>query len=133
MTITLHNIEGMDPPVGYSHATAARGDLIVHVSGQVGADDDGVVADGLTAQTERALRNVARALEAAGATMQDVVKSTFYVVGWDPSQFDALVAGAMAVQADHPSRDAALTLVGVQSLFDPAHLIEIEAVAVVDS
>ena len=26
--------------------------------------------------------------------MQDVVKSTFYVVGWDPSQFDALVAPA---------------------------------------
>ncbi len=54
-----------------------------------------------------------------------------YVVGWDPSQFEALVTGLMAAQVDHPFPDAPLTLIGVQTFFDPAHLIEIEAVAVV--
>jgi enamine deaminase RidA (YjgF/YER057c/UK114 family) len=133
MTVTLHNMPGFGAPMGYSHASAARGDLIVHVSGQVGEDEQGVAAQGLAAQTEQALRNVARALEAAGATVQDVAKSTFYVVGWDPSMFDDFVTGAMAARADHPFPDAALTLIGVQSLFSPEHLIEVEVVAVVSS
>ena len=131
MTVTLHNMPGFGAPMGYSHATAARGDLIVHVSGQVGEDEHGVAAQGLAAQTEQALRNVARALEAAGATVEDVAKSTFYVAGWDPSMFDDFVTGAMAARADHPFPDAALTLIGVQSLFSPEHLIEVEVVAVV--
>ncbi len=80
----------------------------------------------------QALRNVARAFDAAGAAVTDLVKTTLYVVGWDPSQFEALVTGLMAAQVDHPFPDAPLTLIGVQALFDPAHLIEIEAVAVVD-
>jgi enamine deaminase RidA (YjgF/YER057c/UK114 family) len=133
MTVTLHNIPGFGAPQGYSHAAAARGELIVHVSGQVGEDEQGTVADGLAAQTEQALRNVARALEAAGASPQDVVKSTFYVVAWDPSKLDDFLTGAIAARVDHPFPDAALTLIGVQSLFIPEHLVEVEAVAVVGS
>jgi len=68
MTVTLHNITGIEPPPIGSHATAARGNCIVHIAGQVGADEQGVVASGLAAQMERALLNVALALEAAGAS-----------------------------------------------------------------
>ena len=39
---------------------------------------------------------------------------------------------AMAAGEKHAFPDAALTLIGVHSLFEPGHLIEIEAVAVVD-
>ena len=45
---------------------------------------------------------------------------------------DAFLTGAMAAREHHPFPDAALTLVGVHSLFEPDHLVEIEAVAVVD-
>jgi len=106
MTVTLHNIEGKGAPVGFSHASAARGNLIVHVAGQVGENDEGVIAEGLTAQAEQALRNVARAFDAAGAAVTDLVKTTRYVVGWDPSQFEALVTGLMTAQVDHPFPDA---------------------------
>ena len=132
MTVTLHNIAGTDAPLGYHHATAARGSTIVHVSGQPGVDAAGVVADGLTAQTEQAMLNVAKALDAAGAGVEHLVKATIYVVGWEPSMFDAFVAGAMAAREHHPFPDAALTLIGVHSLLEPSHLVEIEAVAVVD-
>jgi len=68
MTVTAHNIPGFDPPPFSSHATAARGNTIVHVSGQVGTDDTGTLAKGVAAQTERAILNVATALQAAGAS-----------------------------------------------------------------
>lgn len=132
MTMTLHNIAGTEAPLGYHHASVARGTAIVHVSGQPGVDADGVVAEGLAAQTEQAMVNVAKALEAAGARVEDVVKSTIYVVGWEPSMFEAFLVGAMAARERHPFPDAALTLIGVASLFEPSHLVEIEAVAVVD-
>ncbi len=70
MTVTCHNIPGFDPPPMSSHATAARGDVIIHISGQVGTDDTGAVAEGLAAQTECAILNVATALEAAGASVR---------------------------------------------------------------
>jgi enamine deaminase RidA (YjgF/YER057c/UK114 family) len=132
MTVTLHNIEGTEAPFGYHHAAVARGTAVVHVSGQIGTDEDGVVAEGLAAQTELAMRNLAKALDAAGARVEDIVKSTIYVVAWDPSKFEDFVVGAMAAREHHPFPDAALTLVGVQALFDPSHLVEIEAVAVID-
>ena len=132
MPATLHNIAGTEAPFGYHHATVARGSTIIHVSGQPGVDADGVVAEGLAAQTEQAMLNVAKALEAAGATVEDIVKSTIYIVGWDPSMLDAFMTGALAARAHHPFPDAALTLIGVHSLFVPEHLVEIEAVAVVD-
>lgn len=134
MSVTLHNIAGAEPPLGYSHATVARGNAFVYISGQVGTDEHGaVVAGGLAAQTERALLNVARALDAAGATFDDVAKVTFYVVDWDASMFEDLMRGAFAARQQHPYPDVALTLIGVKSLFTPDMLIEIEAVAVIDA
>jgi enamine deaminase RidA (YjgF/YER057c/UK114 family) len=134
MTTTFHNIAGATPPPGGSHATAARGNLIVHISGQVGTDERGqVVAGGLAAQTERALLNVALALEAAGATPDDLVKMTTYVVGWEPSMLDDLLRGGSAAFAQRPFPAVATTLIGVASLFSPEMLVEIEGVAVVNS
>ena len=42
------------------------------------------------------------------------------------------LTGAMAAREHHPFPDATLTLVGVHSLFEADHLVEIEAVAMVD-
>ena len=134
MSITLHNITGAPAPQNYSHATSARGDTIVHISGQVGTDENGeVVAGGLAAQAERAMLNVALALEAAGAGVEDIAKTTLYVVDWDPSMFEEFARGAEAARQQYPFPNAALTLIGVKSLFTPEMLIEIEAVAVVES
>lgn len=47
--------------------------------------------------------------------------------------FDELTRGGSAWREERPFPDVALTLIGVKSLFTPEMLIEIEAVAVVDS
>jgi enamine deaminase RidA (YjgF/YER057c/UK114 family) len=107
------------------------GDRIIHIAGQVGQDEHGdIVPGGLAAQTERALLNLGRALDAAGASESDLVKVTVYVVGWEPSMFDDLAAGLGAAQAARPGPEVPVTLIGVHSLFQPDMLVEIEGVAV---
>jgi enamine deaminase RidA (YjgF/YER057c/UK114 family) len=134
MTVTLHNIAGFPTPQGFSHATVARGRRIVYVSGQAGTDDYGaVVSGGLAAQVKRAILNVAAALEAAGATNDDLARLTYYVVGWNSAMADELARGVRAARAERPFADVASTLIGVTSLFTADMLVEIDAIAVVES
>jgi enamine deaminase RidA (YjgF/YER057c/UK114 family) len=127
----LRNVPGRPVPQGYQHVSIAPPGRLVHIAGQTGTDDDGTVLDGLEAQAERALLNVGRALEAAGASEQDLVKVTIYVVGWEPSMYPALIGGLMAAGAQRPSPEVPVTLLGVASLFEPGMLVEVEAVAVI--
>jgi 2-iminobutanoate/2-iminopropanoate deaminase len=61
----------------YSQAIVAGG--FVFCSGTAGIDPaTGAVPDGIEAQTEQALRNLAAVLEAAGASMADLVKTTIF-------------------------------------------------------
>ncbi|HEY8497328.1 MAG TPA: RidA family protein [Limnochordales bacterium] len=63
----------------YSQAVKAGG--FVFVSGQIPLDPEtGRLVDGdIVAQTERVLKNVQAVLEAAGASMADVVRATVYL------------------------------------------------------
>ena len=62
----------------YSQAIASDG--FVFCSGQIGIDPaSGELADGIDAQTDRALRNLSAVLDAAGATLEDVVKTTIFL------------------------------------------------------
>jgi 2-iminobutanoate/2-iminopropanoate deaminase len=66
----------------YSQAIVAGG--FVFCSGTAGIDPEtGAVADGIEAQTELALRNLAATLEAAGASMADLVKVTIFYADVD--------------------------------------------------
>ena len=66
------------PALGpYSQAIVANG--FVFCSGTAGIDPEtGVAPDGIEAQTEQALRNLAAVLAEAGASMGDVVKTTIF-------------------------------------------------------
>jgi enamine deaminase RidA (YjgF/YER057c/UK114 family) len=132
MSIEYLNTPGVPEPQGFTHVSVASGDRVIHIAGQVGQDENGdVVEGGLAAQAERALLNLGRALEAAGASENDLVKITIYVVGWEPSMFEELVSGLGAAQAQRPGPEVPVTLIGVHSLFQPGMLIEIEGVAIV--
>ena len=62
----------------YSQGIASDG--LVFCSGQIGIDPaSGELADGIEAQTDRALRNLSAVLDAAGATLEDVVKTTIFL------------------------------------------------------
>jgi 2-iminobutanoate/2-iminopropanoate deaminase len=71
----------------YSQAIVAGG--FVFCSGTAGIDPaTGVAADGIEAQTEQALKNLAAILETAGASMADLVKTTIFYA--DVSDFAIL-------------------------------------------
>jgi 2-iminobutanoate/2-iminopropanoate deaminase len=61
----------------YSQAIVANG--FVFCSGQAGIDPaTGSAPEGVEAQTEQALRNLAAVLEAAGSSMSNLVKTTIF-------------------------------------------------------
>ena len=100
---------------------------LIFVSGQVARNAAGeTVGKGdIRAQTRQTLENVKAVLEAAGATLDDVVKVTVFVT--DVSHFKAI----HEVRAEYFTRDyPASTLVEVKSLVSPDLMIEIEAIAV---
>ena len=131
MGVESLNPPGLPVPRGYSQVVVARGSRTVFVAGQVAADAQGnVVAPGdVVGQARQAFANLRTALEAAGATIADVTKVTWYVVGYRAELLPELAAARREVFGDHAP---ASTLVGVQALATPDYLIEAEAVAVID-
>src|SRR5918994_7906873 len=76
------NAPGLSQPPGYSHVVVASGRRLVTTAGAVPLDAEGnlVRAGDRQAQARQTLENLASALEAVGATAQDVIKITVYVV-----------------------------------------------------
>lgn len=131
MKIEFRNPIQLCPTFGWTHVVSVSGGKTIYVSGQVSVDERGeVVGKGdLGAQTEQAFKNIAIALNSAGATFQDVVKTNLYVVGLKPEHVPMIrEVRSRYVSIDHPP---ASTLVGVSALVGPDWLIEIEAVAVI--
>jgi enamine deaminase RidA (YjgF/YER057c/UK114 family) len=105
----------------------------VFLAGQVASDSDGklVGAGDLAAQTEQAVVNVAAGLDQAGATFDDVAKVTLYIVDWDESKMEPLVAGfGQAAARIGGAAVAPTTLVPVPRLFEEGYLIEVDVTAV---
>ncbi|SFM28396.1 RidA family protein [Rugamonas rubra] len=100
---------------------------LLFVSGQAGADDDGeIVAGGFRAQGEQAFANLRRALEAGGSGLADVIKVTIFVT--DMGNFKEVVAlRRQFFSAPYPAD----TIAEIRALYDPAAMIEIEAIAAI--
>ena len=133
MPVTLLNPDGIPKTEVYRQVAIATGTRQVHIAGQVAVDADGqLVARDLAGQVAQALRNVAIALAAAGATFSDVVRLTFYVVDWKRELMPEFLAGIERVAKELKLAPAPASLIGVAVLFEPGVLVEIEATAVVD-
>ncbi len=107
----------------YSQAVVHGG--LVHCSGQVALDPTSgeIVAGGVAAQADRALRNLAAVLEAAGSSLGQVLKCNVYLV--DMADF----AVVNEVYASHyASHRPARACVAVAALPKGA-LVEIDCVA----
>jgi enamine deaminase RidA (YjgF/YER057c/UK114 family) len=129
MNNTTMNPPGLSEPMGYSHVVVATGTRRVYVAGQTGVGPDGVVVGtDLASQTAQTFRNVGTALEAGGATWEDVVKMNILIVGYTPSMAEAFFTGLGEVFGASMPAPAA-TLYGVQSLFEADHLIEVDVIA----
>ena len=110
----------------YSQAIVAGG--FVFCSGMAGIEPaTGTIPEGIEAQTEQALLNLAAVLAAAGASMDDVVKTTIFYA--DVEDFGPLNEVYARHMPDPPPARSA-----------PAHvrlprglLVSIEAIAVLQS
>ena len=99
----------------------------VFVSGQAGRQPDtGRLAPTVEAQTEQVLKNIATILEAAGSSLQHVVRCGVFLV--DMSEFPKMnEVYARAFGAHRPAR----TTVEVSGLPGDGLRVEIDAVAVI--
>jgi enamine deaminase RidA (YjgF/YER057c/UK114 family) len=134
--LLAQNIQHINPPglsnsPAYTQVVAAKPGTILWVSGQTAQNAKGeLVGKGdLKAQVNQAWENVRLALAGSGATFQDVVKVTTYVVNYKPSMRDDLRAARLKFMGD--AKPPAATLVGVQSLASDEWLVEIEVTAVI--
>ena len=122
---TVITTDAAGTPVGsYSHAIRANG--FIFLSGQIPANPEtGAIVDGgIAAQTDRALRNVAAILTAAGSSMDQVVRCNVFLTKM--SDFSSMnEVYATFFPEDPPVR----TTVAVAQLPKDA-LIEIQATAV---
>jgi enamine deaminase RidA (YjgF/YER057c/UK114 family) len=126
--IDRFEVPGLALTPGYSHVAVATGGRLVFTAGAVPLDGEGnlVGAGNHTAQTRQVLANLARALEAAGAGEEDVLKTTVYVVSGKRSD----LADVWGVIQESGVAAAASTLLGVSLLGYEGQLVEVEAVAV---
>ncbi len=136
MSVQLLSPEGLFQPVPYHHVSIGTGSRQVHVAGQIARDGDAnrLATGDLTGQVEIVLRHTARALAGAGATFSDVVRLRFFAVDWKPEKADAFIKGIENVteELDLPTPLPPTSLIGVDYLWEPDVLVELEAFAVLD-
>lgn len=119
----------MSKPNGYSHAVRIRKGATVFIAGQVALDQSGnLVGKGdFRLQAQQAFANLKAAVEAAGGTMQDIVKLNVYVT--DIAQLPTYrQVRDLYIDGKEPPTSTAIQ---VSSLFRPEFLIEVDAAAVV--
>jgi enamine deaminase RidA (YjgF/YER057c/UK114 family) len=129
MTLLRINPADLPVPSTYSHVVVARGSRMVFIAGQEPEDVDGnlVGAGDLAAQAHQVFANLGRALDAAGARPDQVVKITIFVVGHRREYLPVIEEARVALFGDHKPVD---TLVGIETLSNPEYLIEVDAIAV---
>ncbi len=118
-----------DPYAPFLLSQGIRVGNLVFISGQAAIGDDGnIVGRGdFDKQAEQAFRNLQRALEAAGSSLDRVAKVTIFLKSMD--NFGKIVdLRRKWFSAPYPAD----TIVEISSLYSPEALIEIEAIAVAE-
>jgi enamine deaminase RidA (YjgF/YER057c/UK114 family) len=109
-----HYADAIVIPAGYEQ---------ILVSGTPGIDQDGDVPADITGQSEQAWENIVRILEAAGATVENIV----FIRQWLTNESD--IDGYVAVRSRYLNHRPGLMLGVVSALVRPEFLLELEVIA----
>lgn len=125
------NPEGLKKSLAFSHAVVTHGPgKTIYIGGQNSVDAKGeVVGIGdIRAQTEQVMVNLQTALQACGATFENIVKLNVNIVEGQIA-YDAFLISQKFMDPEAPP--PAITVLFVAGLANPEYLIEIDAVAFV--
>ncbi|WP_109466704.1 RidA family protein [Albibacillus kandeliae] len=127
-TITVHP-EGWKPAKGYANGMIGEG-RVLFVGGQIGWTADQVFeAKDFIGQMRQALLNIREVVEAAGGSVADITRLTWYVT--DKAEYVAKQAEVgMAYRDVMGYHFPAMTMVVVSALVEDEAKVEIEATAV---
>ncbi len=116
------------PGAPYAYAAVAPPGSLIFTAGACPIDGNGdVTAIGdYVGQARLAMGNLVTALEAAGGSLSDVLKSTVYVASADRADLHSVWQVVHEAFGEH---DAPSTLLGVTVLGYSGQLVEVEAVA----
>lgn len=120
----FRNPQDVHQPLGsYSHQIEVRGnERLLVISGQVGMRADGTVPEDPFEQIEVAFENIFRNLRAAGMSVNDLIKLTYYLVG----EIDTAKRREV-VQSKLQGHQPCSTLLYVAGLASPVYKVEIDA------
>ncbi|RFU81109.1 amine oxidase, partial [Trichoderma arundinaceum] len=131
-SLNLANPIGLPDPLWYSHGISINGSgRTIRTSGQVARRADGSWPPSLVEHIQQAVANLEKVLNASGAFPRDIVHLRFYVVDWDISSANDLVAPVLSLLTDKygAANKPLTTLIPVPKLAFPEAKFEIEAIA----
>ena len=133
MNRTVLNPPSLARPSGFSHGILTTGGPMLFLAGQTASNVDGqIVALGdIVGQYEQVLQNLQTVVEAAGGTMQDLVKITIFVDDRDEYRAHLKELGKVH-RAYFGNHYPATALLEISRFFQDGALIEIEGIAVLN-
>ena len=128
--ITRLQPDGLVVSPAFSHvAVVPAGATTIYVGGQNGVDADGkIVSDEVAEHSACAIDNASSALEAAGASLADVVQWTVFMA--EDADLNAAY-GAIGPRLAGPGAPPLVTMARVAALGVPGALVEVSAIAAV--
>ena len=122
--VRVHTNAKWEDQIGYSRAI--RADKIIEVSGTSAIDRDRIIAPGDPYQQTRfIIQKIERAINEAGGSLKDVVRTRIYVTNIKDWEAVGRAHGEFFKEIK-----PATSMVEVKSLIDPNFVVEIEATAI---
>jgi enamine deaminase RidA (YjgF/YER057c/UK114 family) len=128
-TLTFVRPQQLTTKAPYAYAAVTAPGQLVFTAGACPLDADGktVAVDDFAGQAHQVMDNLVTALQAAGAQLTDVVKTTIFVASSQRTDLSVVWDVVRAAFGDH---DAPSTLLGVSVLGYDDQLVEVEAIAI---